>query len=308
VPEPFTLEQVQAFCDKHSLRGEVRHIGSGYINWVYQVGDDIIIRATKQGMDPEDSYTEIVAVPAAIKAGIKTPELLLFDDDCDALPTVTTVYRRCEGVALATLQVDQHELPPLYRELGREIAKLHTRVTEVDDPNNWLDKLYRYDLDEEIQKAFAANKIETVTRDWLMKWADRLRPAHESPFETKFVHNDMHAGNTMVLQDPLRLSAIIDWGDANWGDPAQDVLKTPVWAAPWVIEGYRQEGGEVDEMFVGRVIAQNVAISLVGLYDKWPEGDLAWQPLASSFWANLVRLTAMDLPSEWKRWLPDAPV
>ena len=288
--------------------GEVRFIGSGYINWVYAVGDGAILRATKQGMNPEDSYTEAVAVPAVRAAGVRTPELLFLDDDRDAVDSVVTVYERADGVPLGSLRVDQRELPGLYREFGREVGLLHRRVKEVSDHNGWLDDQYDYDLREELEKAFAADRLETLSYDWLTKWADRLRPAIGSTYEKRFIHNDMHAGNTMVLTGPLRLSAIIDWGDACWGDPAQDIVKTPVWAAPWTIEGYREEGGVVDEMFVGRVMVQNIGIALDALTGKWEGGDAPWQPMASSFWTNLVRLMAMDLPDEWRRWLPESPI
>jgi len=308
VPEPFAPEQLQTFLDKHSLSGEVRFMGSGYINWVYAVGDDTILRATRPDRDPEDSYTEAVAVPAVHAAGIRTPRLLFFDDDRDALDSVVTVYERADGVALGSLRVDQSELPSLYREFGREVGRLHMRVKEVDDPKGWLDTQYDYDLREELEKAFAANRLETVSYDWLSKWTDRLQPAIDSSYERKFIHNDMHAGNTMVLTGPLRLSAIIDWGDACWGDPAQDIVKTPVWAAPWTIEGYRKEGGSVDELFVGRVMVQNIGIALEALTGRWEEGESPWQPMASSFWTNLVRLMAMELPDEWRPWLPDAPI
>ena len=308
MPEPFTIGQLQPFLDKHSLSGEAKHIGSGYINWVYSVGDDTIVRTTKQGMDPEDSYTEAVAVPAVRKAGVQTPELLIFDDDRDALDSVVTVYTRCEGVALGSIRVDQSELPSLYREFGREVARLHTRVNDVDDPNGWLDTQYDYNLQEELDKAFEMKKLETVSYDWFCQWEKKLQPAIDSKFEKRFIHNDTHAGNTMMLTGPLRLSAIIDWGDACWGDPAQDIVKAPVWAAPWSIKGYREEGGTVDDLFVGRVMVQNVGVTLEALTGKWDIGDAPWQPMASSFWTNLVRLMAMNLPDEWKPWLPDSPI
>ena len=308
MPEPFATERLQPLLDKHSLSGEVRYIGSGYINWVYAVGDDTILRATKQGMDADDSYTEAVAVPAVRAAGVHTPKLLFLDDDRDAVESVVTAYERAEGVPLGSLRVDQRELPALYREFGREVGLLHSRVQEVPDPNGWLDEQYDYDLREELEKAFAANRLETLSYDWLSKWADKLEPASNSSYEKRFIHNDMHAGNTMVLTGPLRLTAIIDWDDACWGDPAQDIVKTPVWAAPWAIDGYREMGGTVDELFVGRVVVQNVGIALEALTGKWEEGDAPWQPMASSFWAKLVRLMAMDLPDEWDRWLPDAPI
>ena len=46
------------------------------------------------------------------------------------------------------------------------------------------------------------------------------------PVAAGFVHGDLIPGN--LLTDGSRLSAIIDWGSAGYGDPAQDLA--PAWA------------------------------------------------------------------------------
>jgi aminoglycoside phosphotransferase (APT) family kinase protein len=38
------------------------------------------------------------------------------------------------------------------------------------------------------------------------------------------------------------LMAIIDWGDAGWGDPALDFAGIPLDAIPFAQEGYESEG------------------------------------------------------------------
>lgn len=43
---------------------------------------------------------------------------------------------------------------------------------------------------------------------------------------TRFVHGDLIPGNVLIGDG--RLSAIIDWGGAGWGDPAQDLA--PAWS------------------------------------------------------------------------------
>lgn len=282
---------------------------TGYVNWVYAVGDDVILRVTKPDIDPEDTYTEAIAVPAAIAAGIRTPKMIAFDDSRADIPYVYTIYERAPGVALAEVRVDQRELPSLYRELGLEIANIHTRITHVDDPHGWLDKPYFCDPRVELVKAREALVIETVTYDWLAKWAERLATAIDAPGNVRFVHGDLHAGNTMVLTSPLRLSALIDWGDANWGEPVTDFERVPIWAAPWALETYGAQGGTVNELFVGRLLAHVLGKTLEKARDsEFDPSSQPWHPFPSAFTFNLVRLMRMELPSEWKAWLPDAPV
>ena len=120
-----------------------------------------------------------------------------------------------------------------------------------------------------------------MTYDWLAKWNDRLAPAIDAPGDTRFVHNDLHAGNTMVLQSPLRLSAVIDWGDACWGDPVLDMERVPIWATPWLLESYQEATGLVDEVFVGRVLAHVLGTTLYKACDpEFDPTDAPWHPVS----------------------------
>jgi aminoglycoside phosphotransferase (APT) family kinase protein len=293
---------------KHALRGEVRYVGGGFVNFVYAVGEDLILRVNRPDRDTEDAYTESVAVPAVRAAGIMAPELVVFDDSRDAVDFVFTVYVRTAGDALGTLRVEQSELPSLYREIGQEIGRLHTRVTQVDDPNGWLDYAEYHDPRAVIEAALSAGRIDRVSGDWLTKWTDRISQQLSFVVQTVFVHNDLHAGNTMVVRDPLRLAAVIDWGDAAWFDPMVDFETMPVWCVPWALSGYRSEGGVVDETFIGRLLWHNVGTVLEWSDERFSGVPDPWIPRTSSLWINLVRLMRMELPDEWKPWLPDAPI
>ncbi len=286
----------------------MRYVGGGFVNFVYAVGDDLILRVNRPDRDTEDAYTEAVAVPVVRAAGIKAPELVVFDDSRDAVDSVFTVYARAAGDALGTVRVEQSELPSLYHELGREIGRLHTRVTHVEDPNGWLDYAEYHDPRGVIETAFSAGRIDRVSSDWLIKWTDAIAPRLNFDVPRVFVHNDLHAGNTMVLQSPLRLSSVIDWGDAAWFDPMVDFETMPVWCVPWALSGYRTEGGVVDETFIGRLLWHNVGTVLEWSDDEFVGMPDPWIPRTSSLWVNLARLLRMDLSDEWQAWLPDAPV
>ncbi|MEX2242764.1 MAG: aminoglycoside phosphotransferase family protein [Fimbriimonadaceae bacterium] len=304
-----TADEIATLLAKYGMHGDVRPLRDGYINWVFAVGGAHVLRINKPHRGEEDSYTEAVAVPAAVAAGIRTPKLIAFDDSRSEIPYVYTIYERAEGVALAEVRADQRELPVLYRELGAEIANCHTRITVVEDPNGWLDKPYFCDPRTELETARSELKIELVTYDWIAKWNERLAPAIEAEGETVFVHNDLHAGNTMVTEGPLRLSALIDWGDACWGDPALDMERVPIWATPWLLEAYHGATGSVDDVFVGRVLAHVLGTTLYKACDpEFDPTDQPWHPFPNAFAFNLVRLMRMELPPEWHDWLPDAPI
>jgi aminoglycoside phosphotransferase (APT) family kinase protein len=56
----------------------------------------------------------------------------------------------------------------------------------------------------------------------------------------RFLHNDVHAMNVMCGRDGILL-ALIDWGDAGWGDPALELAQVPLDAMPFVLQGYESE-------------------------------------------------------------------
>lgn len=296
---------ISVWLDARGLGGRPfqRLDDTGFVNWVYAVGVDLILRVNKLEVEDEDAYTEAVAVPVAIAAGIRTPKLLDADLTKSILPTVASLYERAPGATLGRIHVDQRELPALYRELGREVGHLHTRVKECPDPNGWLDKAGLFDARKELDRARAAMKVEAVTYDWLASWLDVLEPSL-SGAPIVFLHNDLHSFNTMVTEGPLRLSAILDWGDAAWGDPALEFETMPIWAVDWMLEGYREAGATVDETFHGRLLWHDIGAALDATTEPWVETSEPWQPLITSRWVNLTRLMAVPPSESWRRWMP----
>lgn len=298
---------ISAWLEDQGLGGQPFHRldDTGFVNWVYAVGDDLILRVNKLEVIDEDAYTEAVAVPVVVAAGIRTPRLLQFDTSKSTLPSITSLYERAPGVTLGRTRVDQRELPSLYRELGREIGHLHTRVTECPDPNGWLDRAEVFDARKELDRARAAMKVEAVTYDWLAAWLDIVEPAFSVEPPRVFLHNDLHSFNTMVSQEPLSLTAILDWGDAAWGDPMLDFETMPIWAVDWLLEGYREAGAEVHDTFRGRLLWHDIGAALDATTEPWIETSEPWQPLTTSRWVNLTRLMAGSKCDDWKRWMPE---
>jgi aminoglycoside phosphotransferase (APT) family kinase protein len=55
--------------------------------------------------------------------------------------------------------------------------------------------------------------------------------------ERDFVHNDLHEMNVMCTRAG-GLLALLDWGDAGWGDPAVDFVGVPLQMMAAAFEGY----------------------------------------------------------------------
>ncbi len=307
MPKPPEDSCVRTWLIAHGIDAPFQlHADLGFVNWVYFVGDDLVLRITKEGISDEDARTEAVAVPAVCSAGLRTPALIEFDSSHACLSATVTLYKRANGVTLGQTHVESIRLPPLYQDIGREVGRLHHLVKSVPDPQGWLDRPCFFDARSELDRARKSQKIEAVSYEWIAAWLDSLEPAFETEAPRVFLHNDLHPFNTLVSLDPLRLEAVLDWGDAGWGDPVLDFGTLPIWAIDWVLSGYEEVMGEVDDGFMGRLVWHDIGAALDATTEPWVETSEPWQPLTTSRWLNLTRWLANSPGRRWRRWLPPA--
>ncbi len=103
----------------------------GIFNAVFLLGEDLILRVPRDHPDfVAAARREAVAVPAARAAGVRTPLLLAVDDACDLLPVPFLVYEPVRGESLGWLDLEPGATPAVWRELGRDLAHLHTGVAD----------------------------------------------------------------------------------------------------------------------------------------------------------------------------------
>jgi Phosphotransferase enzyme family len=104
----------------------------GIFNAIYTLGDDLILRIPRN--HPafiSAARKESVVAPAARSAGVRTPALIAFDDSLGLLPVPYTIYERVHGATLGLLDREPGDTPDVWREIGRDLALLHTRVADL---------------------------------------------------------------------------------------------------------------------------------------------------------------------------------
>ena len=107
----------------------------GITNKIYRFGDSLILRIPRNHPHIISlARKEAKVVPAARAAGVHTPAILLFDDSCTLLPVPYTLYERVPGETLGLLDLEPEATPNVWRALGRDLARLHTSITEADLP------------------------------------------------------------------------------------------------------------------------------------------------------------------------------
>lgn len=167
---------------------------------------------------------EFYLLRAAFAAGVTVPEPILLCEDPAILGGAFYLMRRAEGVAaghrLVRADLDEPAREALVERLGEELARIHAiRPPRADlaflppvDGSVALDRIatYRRCLDG-LASAYPA-------LEWGLRWLERNAPPAG---EIVLCHEDFRTGNYLVEEG--RLTAILDWEFARWGDPFEDL-------------------------------------------------------------------------------------
>ncbi|GAA0590866.1 phosphotransferase family protein [Craurococcus roseus] len=175
---------------------------------------------------------EFALLRAAFGAGVTVPEPLFCCDAREVTGAPFFVMRRAEGVARGHVLVRQAAAsggdPALAAALGRELAAIHSirpprddlamLAPPPDDPARDFVVKQRAALD-------AAGTPRPVL-EWGLRHLERGSPP---PGDVVLNHNDFRTGNYMVHEG--RVTAVLDWEFAAWGDPHADLgwLCAPCW-------------------------------------------------------------------------------
>lgn len=168
---------------------------------------------------------EFALLQAAHAAGVAVPEPLMLCTDLSVIGTVFFIMLRVEGIAAAHRIVRSESLcggrVALTASLGRELAKIHSiRPSQADlgflTPHPQVSPGQRF-VDEMRMHLDDAGQPQPI-----LEWGLRHLERHAPPSaDIVLCHNDFRTGNYMV--DDTRLTGVLDWEFAGWGDPHEDL-------------------------------------------------------------------------------------
>ncbi|MBW3564066.1 MAG: aminoglycoside phosphotransferase family protein [Acidobacteria bacterium] len=232
-------ELIEAMFAKHGVSGPWESLTStGVANRIFGTEDVVLRVATDHPDGLVDARTESVAAPVARAAGVLTPRLLAFDDTRTLVNRPFPLWERVHGETLGSTRLPPSSLARVWQGVGRELAKLHVRVSDCADPQRYLDDPARdQDVNAAIRRLVEAKRLDTLAADQLRRLVEELRPHIATGIQTRFIHDDIHPMNVMCSSEGEVL-AIIDWGDAGWGDPTLDFVAMPDAAIRPALEGY----------------------------------------------------------------------
>lgn len=222
---------------------------------------------------------EFAVLSAVHSAGVKVPEPLWLCRDASVIGRDFFIMRKLEGVASGHRLSSDPALDPardaLCRALGENLAQLHRIGPDhaglaflpppASDPVQASIEQYRGYLDE------LPDKHPVI--EWGLRWCELHKPA---PLPQQLLHRDYRTGNYMV--DQGRLSGVLDWEFAGWGDPREDLG----WftARCWRFARPDREAGGV-----GALSAFLEGYAAVSGQRVCPQALRFWQLLAHLRWA-----------------------
>jgi aminoglycoside phosphotransferase (APT) family kinase protein len=171
-----------------------------------------------------DRVSEFRCIEAAFAAGVKVAEPIAVSRDLALIGRAFAIQALVPGNAQGRRIVRDPALPEfgdaLAREIGAELARIHSvrpaagrlpfLPVPVVNPSRREVAIMRKGLDGASEPRPAL--------EYILSWLDANAP---EPRAVTLVHGDFRTGNYMV--DNGRLTAVLDWEFAHWGDPREDL-------------------------------------------------------------------------------------
>ncbi|MER5182255.1 aminoglycoside phosphotransferase family protein [Streptomyces sp. NPDC002896] len=296
---------------------EVRALPSGGANHVYRLGDSLVLRIPRSSSFVADLRKEVKVIPVARAAGVRTPAVVEFDDSGSLADVPYVVLEHVPGVDLAELRLSPSERESVYRQVGRELARLH-RVALADqdqeqEPGNVGVVPVEDDGEdprELVARLRAGGMIDAGAQEWLVGWLDRLSSHLQGTSPHVLLHGDIAPQNIMVSPDSADLGGLVDWGDAVWADPAVEFAKTPLADVVTMLKGYREENGEEPSAgsadnagfaWEARILRHHLVWSLGRLVNPAANpGERHWTAPPASRLLGLLRFYASAPEKPWR--------
>ncbi|MEV1171548.1 aminoglycoside phosphotransferase family protein [Nonomuraea sp. NPDC049784] len=295
-------ETLAAIASRHGTSAEqVRPLPTGVANRVFLLGDDLVLRIPRTKQFLPDLVKEAAVIPVARHAGVRTPEVVAFDDTCSVVEVPYMVLARAQGVDLARLELPAADTDLVFHQVGRELAKLH-RLSPTNAPALPAVPVENGTADPWAltNRLFKEGWIDAETARWLTGWFDRLSVHLPADPPLVLVHGDIAPQNLLVSRKTAQLNRIVDWGDAQWADPAVDFAKMPLPGIPAMLDGYRQETSTCTPTWEARVLWFHLTWAIGRLADPVPHpGERHWTAPPASRLLGLLRFFASAPPAPW---------
>jgi aminoglycoside phosphotransferase len=210
----------------------------GQVNLTVFLGGELVLRIPRTTKAAEQLSKEAEIIPLVRDAGVPTPKLVSYDSTLSIASVPYMVLQRVHGATLAEQAPDPTARRRTLESLGEILVTLHRiRFSKVGRVS-WIPEPFTFSQSELLHELVEAGEIGAAQHDWLLERFTLLQPEGPRRTDPILLHRDVIPSNVMVGHDGL-VTALLDWGCAEWGSPARDLVGLPIGALPDLLSGYR---------------------------------------------------------------------
>jgi aminoglycoside phosphotransferase (APT) family kinase protein len=204
-------------------------LGEGWDYSAFLVADEWVFRFPKRRFVARALLREVRTLaalrPLLAGAGLEVPHYRYVVEHPVRFPVAYAGYRFLPGAALHTVPATSGHAAAVGAAIGRFLARLHASAPSPR-PVNVTDDFAAHIADFRRELEVAAPTLPPGVVAAARTLLDRPPPPWRG--EVAFVHGDLGAEH--VLCDATHTPcAIIDWGDASWGNPLGDFVGLHAW-------------------------------------------------------------------------------
>lgn len=214
----------------------------GQVNLTVFLGSELVLRIPRTTRAAEQLSKEAEVIPLVRDAGVPTPKLVRYDSTLRVASLPYMVLQRVHGATLAEQAPDPTARQRTLESLGEILVTLHQIRFSTVGPVGAIPEPFTFSPSELLHGLVEAGEIGTAQHDWLLERFTLLQPEGLSRADPRLLHRDVIPSNVIVGHDGL-VKALLDWGCAEWGSPARDLVGLPIRALPDLLSGYRSALG-----------------------------------------------------------------
>jgi aminoglycoside 2''-phosphotransferase len=212
----------------------VEYFASGWDYEVWEANGEWLFRFPLRGECAAPLLIEARLLRAlAGQLSLAVPEPGYVSEGCEAFAMPFFAYRKLPGEPLSDVTLGDEALAKIAAQLGRFLSELHSfpleRARELGVPcftaQGWRKKqrAFRARCDGEVSLLLSVAEREAVT----LFWNGYLNDDANFAFMPVLIHADLGMEHILINKATLRLTGVIDFGDACVGDPALDFAGMP---------------------------------------------------------------------------------
>lgn len=214
----------------------------GQVNLTVFLGDELVLRIPRTSGAARQLAKEAEVIPLVREAGVPTPELVRYDPTLHVASVPYMVQQRVHGATLADLVLSPTQRRRTLGSLGEILVTLHQIRHSTVEPIAAIPDPFTFSPPELLSRLREAGEIGSTQHDWLQERFELLRPDGPSQADPVLLHRDVIPSNVIVDRRGVA-TALLDWGCAEWGSPARDLVGLPIRELPGLLSGYRSAQG-----------------------------------------------------------------